>query len=138
MGTMFSGCEIVHHVLEALSQELLSLYDLAIDVELCWLCEKNERKQKFLINQFKPDIVFRDAEEVVSKLSHNVLFKHPFLASRPPPFTHGTNLLLYGCSAAYGGGHFRAQDLGLRRGTENGCGSCSRQQQSRQSTGYQP
>ena len=73
IGTMFSGCEVVKHVINAILHELEVLYNLKIPTDSLWMCEKSGTKQMFLRNQFSPDIIFRDAADMASLFSHNVV-----------------------------------------------------------------
>lgn len=72
---MFSGCDIIQHVLTALFDVVHQRYDLQVPFEMEWLCESIPAKQEFLLNQHESQLLFRDAAQVATLFAHDVVSK---------------------------------------------------------------
>lgn len=62
---MYSGCEMVNHVLKDICLVLLSFCSIKLDLQFVWQCEKDLDKLSFLRAQF-PEVPhrFNEAEQV--------------------------------------------------------------------------
>ena len=70
-GTIFSGCEIASHGLDAWVQQLTAVFGISLSFSLQWFCEKNEEKLDFLMAEF-PDCphAYRTVQELLNPLIH--------------------------------------------------------------------
>ena len=73
VGTIFTGCDVVHHVLQSLAWAWMVMYNISFTFSMSFGCEKNEDKQRFLLREF-PTMkrLFRDAVDLASTYAHDV------------------------------------------------------------------
>lgn len=71
VASMYSGCDILQLALDAVLELVNELYNIKIDVEYVWLCERNAEKVQFLMGQHSPPLVFRDAGQIVELFAHD-------------------------------------------------------------------
>ena len=64
VGSMFTGSESVAVTLSVLCQFWQGMYGISLDVRHVFMCENNEQKQAFLLQQHEPPVLFRDAHDL--------------------------------------------------------------------------
>lgn len=64
VGSMFSGSEVLRVVLDVMTEFWRGMYGVNIKIQHTFMCERDTAKQRFLIEQHSPPILFREAQEL--------------------------------------------------------------------------
>jgi len=73
VGTIFSGCDIIHVVMNVLSMFWGKMYNLKFTMEFLYMCEADAKKQEFLKRHFQPARLFSEAGELGDLTAHCVI-----------------------------------------------------------------
>jgi len=89
VGTMFSGSDIAHLCIDELCAYWEKMYRISIVPEFKFMCESDPSKQRFLIDQFHPNLLFSNASDLGNVTAPDVI-------SRSHALVPWTDLLLAG------------------------------------------
>jgi hypothetical protein len=73
VGTAFSGCDIAMKVMDRIQIYVNTEYDIGITFTHAWACERDEEKQKFLIDQMRPPLLFTDFGDLQGCKAHDLV-----------------------------------------------------------------
>ena len=71
VGSMFSGCDIIRHVLLLLSAFWRHTYSIELDFAFVFKAEKHRKKQQFLIGHGSTDVLLSSCDDVVKTMAEN-------------------------------------------------------------------
>jgi hypothetical protein len=77
VGTIFSGSDIIIKTLVDISGVLNDVYGINLPIEHVFACEKDPDKQKFLISQQRPQMLFANASSLREPIVTDVLTGSP-------------------------------------------------------------
>ena len=73
VGTIFSGCDIIHVVMNVLSTFWAKMYNLKFTTEFLYMCEADAKKQEFLKRHIQPARLFSEAGALGELTAHCVI-----------------------------------------------------------------